>query len=118
LVEREYPACTVGHNRELTNGVYWAASIAWALLRYFLASRGCTEKGLSYVPWENVRIGPLTLTFLEEFASKEEAFSLINDVRQHAEAILNHGPHSLPGKKKAYVKPEAQRGRRIFSRCI
>ncbi|CAE6836997.1 hypothetical protein R20943_06918 [Paraburkholderia aspalathi] len=101
------PACTVGHNREFVNGVYWAAGIAWAFLRYFLASRGCTEKGLSYIPWENVRIGPLTLTFLKEFASKEVALSIINDVRQHAEAILNHGPHSLPGKKKAYVKPEA-----------
>jgi len=100
------PACTVGHNRELVNGVYWAASISWAFLRYFLASRGCTEKGLSYIPWENVRIGPLTLTFLKEFASKEKALSMINDVRQHAEAILNHGPHSLPGKKKAYIKPE------------
>lgn len=100
------PACTVGHNRELTNGVYWAASIAWAFLRYFLASRGCTEKGLSYVPWENVRVGPLTLTFLKEFASKDEAFSMVNDVRQHAEAILNRGPYSLPGKGKVYVKPE------------
>lgn len=100
------PACTVGHNRELVNGVYWAASIGRAFLRYFLASHGCTEKGLSYVPWENVRIGPLTLTFLKEFAIKEEALSMINDVRQHAEAILNHGPYSLPGKRKAYVKPE------------
>ncbi|WP_207003530.1 hypothetical protein [Trinickia mobilis] len=100
------PACTVGHNRELVNGVYWAASIGWSLLRYFLASCGCTKKGLSYIPWENVQIGPLTLTFLKECESAEEAFSLINDVRQHAEAILNHGPYSLPGKKKAYVKPE------------
>jgi hypothetical protein len=100
------PACSVGHNRELVNGVYWAASIAWALLRYFLASRGCTEKELSCLPWTNVRIGPLTLTFLEECATATEASSLINDVRQHAEAILNRGPHSLPGKKKVYVKPE------------
>lgn len=100
------PACAVGHNRELVNGVYWAASIAWALLRYFLVSRGCTEKGLSYVPWENVRIGPLTLTFLKERASAAEAFSLINAVRQHAEAVLNHGSYSLPGEKRAYVKPD------------
>ncbi|WP_155713799.1 hypothetical protein [Burkholderia stagnalis] len=100
------PACSVGHNRELVNGVYWAASIAWALLRYFLASRGCTEKGLSCLPWENVRIGPLTLTFLKECASPAEAFSLIDDVRQHAESILNRGPHALPGEKKVYVKPE------------
>ncbi|TAM01119.1 MAG: hypothetical protein EPN70_20455 [Paraburkholderia sp.] len=100
------PACVVGHNRELVNGVYWAAKICFALLRNFLASRGCTVKGLSYIEWGNVFIGPFTLTYLEECESRDAALELLNDIRQHVEAVLNHGPHSRPGMKAAYVKPD------------
>src|SRR4051812_30547548 len=46
VVEFNPPACIVGHNRVLVNGVPAAAKAGVWLLKYWLAENGCTQAGL------------------------------------------------------------------------
>lgn len=100
------PACTVGHNREFVNGVYWGSKIGFQLLRHFLATCGCNEKGLSHIKFKNMRLGPITHTFFKEFLGNWAATRALNEIRTHGETLLNIGVHSMPEKELAYTWPE------------
>ena len=89
LVEVNVPACTVGHNRILVNGVPAAKRIAYRLLRWWLAQNGCTRCGLEKIPLMNARIISVTLTWLFKTSSEEEARDLLWEFRRHSETVLN-----------------------------
>lgn len=67
------PACGIGHNRVLVNGVPAAKRVAYHLLRWWLAQNGCTRFGLEKIPLMNARIVSVTLTWLFKTSSEEEA---------------------------------------------
>lgn len=90
LVEVNIPACVIGHNRVLVNGVPFAAKAAMGLLKYWLARNGCTAKGLDYIRLENAIIKELTPTYFEEFNSEKEARDALLEYFLQAEAVQNY----------------------------
>lgn len=64
VVDFNPPACTVGHNRLLVNGVYAAIRIGVELLRNWLANNGCKTEGVEAVKIDNTTILSTTPTFL------------------------------------------------------
>lgn len=89
LIEVNVPACIIGHNRQLVNGVPQAARAGVWLLKSWLASNGCTQAGLERISPDNVIIISVTTTALYEFESEELAREVLHEFRTHTEAILN-----------------------------
>ena len=93
IVEVNVPACVIGHNRLLVNGVPFAAQAAFELLRYWLVQNGCTAEGLNHIQFDDAIIVDLTPTFLIDYGSEAAARGGQYDYHKHAQAILN-----TPGK--------------------
>ncbi len=106
LVEVNPPACVIGHNRMLVNGVPAAARVSVWLLLYWLARNGCTAAGLDKISFDNVDIVDLTLTFLYLFGSEREAREFLYEFRRHSETLLNKKQNVGDNSKKiAYSIP-------------
>lgn len=106
LVEVNGPACAIGHNRQLVNGVPAASRLANKLLKYWLAANGCTKEGLGRVRLEDAEVQSATLTFLFLFSSEEEARAALFEFRLHCEGLLNEKMSAWgPKKPAAYVWP-------------
>ena len=100
-VDVNVPACATGHNRLLGNSVPAAASVAYWLLKYWLALNGCTQEGLDQIKFEDaadldddvetgsVDIVDVSLPFLFELESEEAAREFQAEYRTHTEAVLN-----------------------------
>ena len=90
LVEVNIPACVIGHNRVLVNDVPYAAQAALELLKFWLASNGCTKEGLDRIQLDNAIIKELTPTYFEEFDSEKEAREALLAFLLQAKAVQNH----------------------------
>jgi len=90
LVEVNVPACTVGHNRLLVNGVYQAARVAYYLLIYWLARNGCATEGLHKINFDNADIVDLTTTALFLHDSEQAARAALYDFRKRSEILRNN----------------------------
>lgn len=97
------PACAIGHNRFLVNGVFQSARLAYWLLIYWLARNGCTQEGLDNIDLDSADIVDLTLTFLYLFKSEQEARAALYEYRMRSEALLNKKGHK--GRKVAFSDP-------------
>lgn len=89
LVEVNVPAGIIGHNRQLVNSVPQAARGGVWLLKYWMASNGCTQAGLERISPDNVSIIEVTTTAFYEFDSEDLAREALHEFRTHTEAILN-----------------------------
>ena len=90
LVEVNIPACVIGHNRVLVNGVPFAAQAIVGLLKYWLARNGCTRVGLDRIQLDNAIIKELTPTYFEEFDSEKEARDALLEFLLQAKAVQNY----------------------------
>jgi hypothetical protein len=104
-VEANIPACLNGHNRFLVNGVPEAARAAVRLLKVWLAQNGCTADGLAMIKEMNASLCSVTLTFLYEFNTPEQAREALAQFRTHSEAILNKAKANPKSKPPAYSYP-------------
>lgn len=107
LVDFNPPACTVGHNRLLVNGVPFAARLGLAFLRHWLASNGCTRPGIDAAKIEGMVIISATPTFLFDFATEDEARIPLADFRSRSEALCNKKVKAGVKKKPAFSVPPA-----------
>lgn len=106
-VSANIPACLAGHNRQLVNGVRQAGRAAILLLQSWLAENGCTEEGISHLTFENASIASVTLTYLFEYNTQEEAREVLHEFRTHSEAVLNKSKAGASNNSKfaAYSHP-------------
>lgn len=104
-VSANIPACTAGHNRQLVNGVWQAGRIAILLLKCWLAENGCTAKGLSCFEAKNTVISSVTLTYLFEYATQQQARDILQEFRTHSEAVLNTSKNEKGSMLAAYSYP-------------
>lgn len=106
-VDVNVPACLIGRNHQLVNGVPRAAEGAFELLKLQAAWRRCTPYGMEQFSFRNVRLKSVTATFLFPVASPDEASEKLLEFRDHAEGVLNYllpPPHSArkKGSPKCY----------------
>jgi hypothetical protein len=99
-LEVNVPACMIGRNHLLVNGVPRAAESAVELLRYYAVVRGCSPLGLQQITLGNVRLASVTPTFLFDFATPKEALEHLRELRDYAEGVLNHEQRSRTSKPK------------------
>ena len=69
------PACLIGRNYLLVNGVYQAARGALELLKHHAATRGCSAEGVELLQLENTKLTSVTNCFLFVFDTPEEALA-------------------------------------------
>ena len=96
LVDINVPACTIGNNLLLVNGVPRAAEIALLLLQHWLLSKGCRRLGVFSLKLENARVVSVTLTYAFLLSSLETAQAARRDFATHADGVLNQRYLSRP----------------------
>lgn len=99
------PACTVGHNRLLVNGVPAATDVGIALLKHWLAENGCTREGLDAVTRRNTEVVSVTPTFLLDRLDESEARLSLAQIRGRSEAICNTYKRASKTKPPAFSVP-------------
>lgn len=104
-VSANIPACLAGHNRQLVNGVRQAGRAAILLLKSWLAENGCTAEGVSCITPENASIESVTLTYLFEYNTQEQAREVLHQFRSHSETVLNTSKQGTNNKFAAYSYP-------------
>lgn len=106
-VSANIPACLAGHNRQLVNGVRQAGRAAVLLLKTWLVENGCTAEGISHLTFENASIASVTLTYLFEYNTQEQAREVLHEFRTHSEAVLNTSKAGASNNRKfaAYSHP-------------
>lgn len=104
-VSANIPACLAGHNRQLVNGVRQAGRAAILLLKSWLAENGCTAEGISHITPENASIASVTLTYLFEYNTQEQARDVLYEFRTHSETVLNTSKSGASNKRSAYSYP-------------
>lgn len=106
LVEVNPPACIIGHNRELVNGVPAAIRVGIWLLKHWLATNGCTQAGLDAVKPENVILDSATPTFLFIHPTEDVARFALACYRARSEVLLNKKSKAAKTERKpAYSIP-------------
>jgi hypothetical protein len=105
IVDFNPPACTVGHNRLLVNGVPAATDVGIALLRHWLAENGCTREGLDAIVRRNTDIVSVTPTFLFDRLDESEARLNLAQIRGRSEAICNIHKKGSATKPPAFSVP-------------
>lgn len=105
LIDFNPPACAIGHNRLLVNGVPFAARLAEGLLRYWLADNGCTTHGLAAIQISDVRIISVTPTYLFKLKSEDEARLVLSEYRARIETLCNPRKSVQGEKVPAYSYP-------------
>ena len=120
VVKVNPPACTVGHNRLLVNGVPAAVDVGVALLRHWLAENGCTRNGLEAVASENADIISATPTYLFVRTEESEARLNLAQFRGRSEAICNIKKNGDITRPRAFSRPPKppKRGEYIYSSYI
>lgn len=83
------PACTIGHNYLLVNGVPFAAKLAFRLLSHWLLAEGATPKAVHSLQFEKAKLNSVTVTYLLLCDSVEDAHAARREVAQHSEALHN-----------------------------
>jgi hypothetical protein len=106
LVEVNPPACTIGHNRQLVNGVPMAMRSVILLLKTWLAANGCTKAGLERIKPKNAVLVGVTLTYLYAFETAALARAALFDFRNHSEAVMNKGRKGSKTKPPAFSIPK------------
>jgi hypothetical protein len=104
-LEVNVPACMIGRNHLLVNGVPRAAESAVELLRYYAARRGCSPLGLQQFKLQNVGLASVTPTFLLKCDTPEQAVERMRELRDHADGLLNHEQRPQRYKDKKGNKP-------------
>lgn len=84
------PACLIGRNYLLVNGVYQAARGALELLKHYAANRGCSAEGLELLQLQNTKLTSVTNCFLFEFDTPEDARAKKEELRKYLEGVLNY----------------------------
>ena len=105
IVDFNPPACTVGHNRLLVNGVPAAEDVGLALLRHWLAANGCTREGFNAVTSQNAEIVSATPTFLFSHFEEPKARLSLAQIRGRSEAICNGHKKASTTKPPAFSVP-------------
>nr|WP_315253379.1 hypothetical protein [uncultured Duganella sp.] len=105
LVDFNPPACGVGHNRLLVNGVPFAARLGGGLLRHWLADNGCAVGGLAAIQMCDIRIISVTPTYLFKLGSEDEARQLLSQYRTCTETLCNPRKPAPGEKVPAYSYP-------------
>ena len=91
------PACLIGRNHLLVNGVYYAADGMLALFQNFAAARGCTKEGIDSLTLSNTALTYVTNTFLFEFESHDAASTAQDELFRHAQGLFNRTPRTEAG---------------------
>lgn len=89
LVDINIPACTIGNNLLLVNGVPKAAELALLLLQHWLLSQGGRRHGVFSLRLATASIKSVTLTYLFLLGSLEEAQAARWEFAVHADGVLN-----------------------------
>lgn len=120
LVNLNPPACTVGHNRLLVNGVPAAIDVGLALLKHWLAENGCTREGLDAVVGQNVDIVSATPTFLFSRLDEPEARLNLAQFRGRSIAVCNGKMKGSVTRPPAFSVPPKppKRGEYIYNSYI
>lgn len=105
LVDFNPPACAIGHNRLLVNGVPFAARLGEGLLKHWLADNGCTARGIAAIQFSNIRIISVTPTYLFKLGSEDEARLVLSEYRARTETLCNPRKSVKGGKVPAYSYP-------------
>lgn len=105
LVNFNPPACAIGHNRLLVNGVPFAARLGEGLLKYWLADNGCTSRGLAAIQISETRIISVTPTYLFKLKSEQEARLALSEYRARTETLCNPRKSVKGEKVPAYSYP-------------
>lgn len=105
IVDFNPPACTVGHNRLLVNGVPAATEVGIALLKHWLVENGCAREGLDAIKTRNTEIISVTPTFLFECLDESEARLNLAQIRGRSEAICNTHKRASKTKPPAFSVP-------------
>ena len=99
LISVNVPACTVGHNYLLVNGVPFAAKLAYQLLVHWLVTEGATEKAVQALQFEKARLQSVTLTYLLMCSNLADSHDARREFACHSEALHNT---RLGGKPRAF----------------
>lgn len=99
------PACFIGHNRQLVNGVGLAVDGAKELLKLWLLKNGCSPLGIKYIKQASTQIRELTPTFLFTFPLESQAREMLAQFRRHSEAVLNDSKGKNKVRKPARSEP-------------
>ena len=100
------PACLIGRNYLLVNGVYQAARGALELLKHHVASRGGSAEGVELLQLENTKLTSVTNCFLFEFDTAVDALAAKQELRDYLEGVLNYAlPADSTRKSKKAKKP-------------
>lgn len=89
LISVNIPACAVGHNYLLVNGVPFAAKLAYRLLVYWLLTEGGTEKAVRALQFEKAQVNSITLTYLLMCDNLSDSHAARREFASHSEAIQN-----------------------------
>jgi len=89
IVEINIPACTVGHNLLLVNGVPMASKLACLLFKHWLITSGCSKYGLRLVQFDKVRLHSVTPTYLFRCDDLADAHAARREFSVHSEGVLN-----------------------------
>lgn len=89
VISVNVPACTIGHNYLLVNGVPRAADLAYRLLVHWLLSEGATPKAVQALQFEKAKLNSVTLTYLLLCASLADAHAARYEFARHAESLHN-----------------------------
>ncbi|MCA8275048.1 hypothetical protein LGN17_21415 [Burkholderia sp. AU30280] len=104
LVDINVPACTVGNNLLLVNGVPRAAELALLLLQHWLLSQGGRRHGAFSLRLATASIKSVTLTYLFMLRSLEEAQEARWEFAMHADGMLNQRYLARPRASKKPVR--------------
>ena len=88
-VEINPPACLVGPNHLLVNGVPFAAKGALWLLKAWLAKQRFSRPVIDSLDVEHSELLSVTCTFLFPCEGKDAAFKLLQEFKMHSEGALN-----------------------------
>lgn len=98
LASVNVPACTVGNNVLIQNGVWSACRLVIDMLRYQFGSMNLGASIINKISLDNAKIVQVTLTYLFGFDNHGKALAALNDLYLYGEALKNF--QVAPGKKK------------------
>lgn len=105
VVEFNPPACIVGNNRLLVNGVPFAVRAGSRLLAYWVLSNGATAAACNAIENSEIIINSVTPTFLFKHDTEADARLTLAAIRSRSEALLNKTNLPERGKKPAFSIP-------------
>ena len=89
IVKVNIPACVIGHNYLLVNGVPFACRFAYRLLTHSLLTQGATEEGVKALQFEKARLMLATLTYLLMCSHLADSHEARREFARHSETLYN-----------------------------